>query len=67
MRSLFIYFIRCWKNRSVNTIFIVLEGRPSPSKFYGSSHRQANKLLSKVYECIVRENKGKIPYLSFDW
>ncbi len=41
-----------------------LNGWPSASNF--ATHRLTNKLLAKVYECIVRENSGGIPHLSFE-
>ncbi|MCQ3974411.1 MAG: hypothetical protein DPW09_13270 [Anaerolineae bacterium] len=41
-----------------------LEGRPSPSHF--STHGLTNKLLSKIYECIVKENCGSLPHLEFE-
>jgi hypothetical protein len=41
-----------------------LEGRPGPSHF--ATHSMTNRLLSKIYECIVRENNGNPSQLSFD-
>lgn len=41
-----------------------MERRPGPSHF--ASHALTNKLLSKIYECIVRENCGGLPHLLFE-
>jgi hypothetical protein len=49
--------------REVNLLDFLV-GRPSSSPF--TAHRLTNKLLSKIYECIVRENSGSIPFLSFE-
>ena len=40
-----------------------LEGKRGPSHF--ATHSMTNQLLSKIYECIVRENNGSLPQLSF--
>ncbi len=49
--------------REVNLLDFLV-GRPSSSPF--TAHWLTNKLLSKIYECIVRENSGGIPSQSFE-
>jgi hypothetical protein len=41
-----------------------LEGRPSPSHF--ATHAATNKLLSKIYACIVSEQRGGLPHIVFE-
>ncbi|HXW01195.1 MAG TPA: hypothetical protein VEC93_22480, partial [Anaerolineae bacterium] len=41
-----------------------IEGRPSPSHF--ATHAATNKLLSKIYECIVSEQRGGLPHMVFE-
>jgi hypothetical protein len=40
-----------------------LQGRRNGLSF--ETHHLTNKLLSKLYECVVRENNGQLPHVSF--